>query len=435
MFEKGKIILLNFRDRFKCMYAILDCNNFYASCERVFNPSLQSKPIVILSNNDGCVIARSNEAKQYVPMGAVAFKYKEVFKKHNIHIFSSNYALYGDMSNRVMNIAAYFTPNIEIYSIDEAFLKFNKFENCDFNAYGLRIRNKVYKWTGLPVSIGFAHTKALSKIANKIAKKYPIETKGVYVIDTNEKRIKALKYTKIGDVWGIGRRISKKLLKLNIDTAYKFVQLPDEWVRKELSVVGLRLKHELEGKSVLSLDQVKSKKAIATTRTLDVSSSDYNVIKERVSTFAVTCSQKLRLQKTDCNLLMVFIHTNGHRKDQKQYSKNIVVKLPYPTNSSITITKYAIKGLKCIFKDGYKFKKIGVIVMGITPSNSKQINMFEKENEKHQILMKTIDNLNQSIGRNKIKLASQDLGRTWKMRQEKLSPCYTTDINDIIVVK
>ncbi len=416
------------------MFALVDCNNFYASCERIFNPTLNGKPIVVLSNNDGCVIARSNEAKPFVPMGAVAFKYKVAFLQNNINVFSSNYALYGDMSNRVMNTLREYTPDIEIYSIDEAFLQFTGFENYDLNAYGLTIRQRVKKVVGMPVSIGIAPTKALSKVANKIAKKFTDRTNGVYVIDTEEKRIKALKWTKIEDVWGIGRQLSKRLQSIKVMTAYDFTQLADEYVKSKLSIVELRLKHELEGKQRLSLDEVKSKKTIATTRSFENTITDIDNLKERVSTFAVSCAEKLRKQKSHCNALMLFIHTNGFNKDQPQYSRSIVVKLPYATNSSIILSQFALKGLEAIYKKGFHFKKAGVIVMELTPENVKQLDLFLDEDPKHQILMQAIDTINNNLGKKKLKLASQDLGRTWKMRQEKLSKRYTTNWNELLEV-
>ena len=415
------------------MFALVDCNNFYASCERVFRPNLNGKPVVVLSNNDGCVIARSNEAKTFgIPMGAPAFKFKEVFIKNKIRVFSSNYALYGDMSMRVMNLLSSFTSDIEIYSIDEAFLQFKGFENFDLQTYCENIKRTVDKGTGIPISIGVAPTKALSKVANRVAKKFPKETGGVYIIDSEDKRIKSLKWLKIGDVWGIGNRYAKRLKYKSINTAYDFINLPDIWVRKEMSVVGLRLKHELEGKPTLGLDKIKSKKAIATTRSFDYMYSDYDTIKERVSTFASSCAEKLRKQNSCCNVILVFIHTNGYRKDLPQYKRSIIVKTHYPTNSSIDIMKLSVLGLDKIFKKSYQYKKAGVIVMGITPENEKQLSFFSKENPKHSSLMKTIDSLNNDIGQNKVKFGSQDLGRTWKMRQEKLSPRYTTKLNEII---
>ena len=416
------------------MYALVDCNNFYASCERVFNPKLNHKPIVVLSNNDGCVIARSNEAKPFIPMGAAAFKYKDVFKKNNIHVFSSNYALYGDISNRIMNILSTFTPDIEVYSIDEAFLEFKGFENYDLTDYSIEIKDRIKKWTGMPVSIGIAPTKALSKIANKIAKKYADRTNGVYLLDSKEKIEKALKWTKIADVWGIGRKISKKLERINVFTAYDFIQLSDAYVRKEFSVVGLRLKHELQGESILKLEKIKSKKAIATTRSFKHDIADLNSLKERVATFAVSCSKKLRNQQSNANLLMVFIQTNAYRKEQTQYNKSITIKLPFATNSSITISKYAIKALTLLYKKGYQYKKAGVIVMGITPTNTKQLNLFVNENPKHKKLMKVMDKINGNYGEDVLKLASQNLEKTWVMRQEKLSKQYTTNWNELLTV-
>ena len=246
------------------MYALVDCNNFYASCERVFRPDLLGQPIVILSNNDGCVIARSNEAKAVgIPMGAPEFKYRALLKEQNVAVFSSNYALYGDLSSRVMRVLADFTPNLEIYSIDEAFLNFDGMSIEDYFSYGLLMKDKVQKWVGIPISIGFAQTKALSKIANKIAKKFAEKTNDVYIINTEQSRIKALKWTKIEDVWGIGNRLSKKALLQNIKTAYDFT-LPqhENWIRRTMGIVGMRLKYELEGKSVLELEPENVKKKI-----------------------------------------------------------------------------------------------------------------------------------------------------------------------------
>ena len=415
------------------MYALVDCNNFYASCERVFRPNLREKPIVVLSNNDGCVIARSNEAKALgVPMGAAAFKFKELFEANNIHVFSSNYALYGDMSSRVMNLLSTFSPDIEIYSVDEAFLQFTGFDLFKLQSYAETIKKTVDKGTGVPISIGIAPTKALSKVANRVAKKFPKKTGGVYIIDSEEKRLKALKWLAIEDVWGIGRKYSQRLQAYKVFTAYDFVNLHDDWVRKQMSVVGLRLKHELEGKPTLSLDTVQNKKAIATTRSFDKMYEDFDTIKERISTFAISCAEKLRRQNSCCNMLTVFVYTNNFRKDLPQYYKSIMVKTHYPTNSSIDLIKFAVSGLERIYKQGYNYKKAGVIVMGITPENTKQFTLFTSENPKHLPLMETIDSLNKSIGQNKVKFAAQDLGRTWKMKQEKLSPRYTTKLSEII---
>ena len=269
------------------MFALIDCNNFYVSCERVFNPSLEKKPVVVLSNNDGCAISRSDEAKALgIPMGAPAFKFEKFFEQYNVKVFSSNFPLYGDMSSRVMSILSKFSPNIEIYSIDEAFLKFEGFDRYDLDYYCLNIKNMVLKWTGIPISIGIAPTKSLAKVANRIAKKFPNKTKGVYLMNSEEKRVKALKWLKIEDVWGIGFRHAKKLRSINITTAYNFINLEDNWVRTNMSVVGLRLKKELEGRSVLDLEEIRSpKKAIATTRSFEGTINNFEKVKERISTF------------------------------------------------------------------------------------------------------------------------------------------------------
>ena len=419
------------------MFALVDCNNFYASCERVFNPKLDKKPIVILSNNDGCVISRSNEAKSLgIPMGAPAFKYDSLFKKNNIHVFSSNFPLYGDMSSRVMNILSAYTPNIEIYSIDEAFLEFTGFDNYDLEEYGKEMRKKILKWTGIPVSIGFAPTKALAKVANRISKKFDKKTKGVYAIDSEGKREKALKWLKIEDVWGIGYKHAARLKSYKINRAYDFIKLPDEWVRKQMSVVGLRLKKELEGESVLSLEEKRSaKKAIATTRSFEKNLICFEDLKERISTFSICCSEKLRSQKSNCNSIYVFVKSNRHQKNKSQYRNGIVMTLPYGSNSSITISKYAVEGLKKIYKKGIEYKKAGVVVLGLVSNSKMQLNIFEKEDPKHQILMKTLDFITKKEGSNKIKLASQDLKKIWKMKQTKLSSRYTTELKEIIALK
>ena len=417
------------------MYALVDCNNFYASCERVFNPTLRHKPIVVLSNNDGCVVARSNEAKALgIPMGAPAFEYKKLFQEYNVHVFSSNYALYGDMSNRVTRILRNYTPDLEVYSIDESFLQFKGFEAYDLVEYGKLIREDVLKNTLIPTCIGIAPTKALTKVANRIAKKYP-QLGGVYVIDAEEKRIKALKWLDIEDVWGIGRQFSKKLKAKGVNKALDFTLLPDDYVRKEFSVVGLRLKKELEGISAMELEDVKTKKNIATTRSFDKTYEDKAYLQERIATFAATCAEKLRNQHSNCNLLTVFIYTNRFQVDMPQYYQSINVTIPFPTNSSIELIKFAKIGLDAIYKKGYAYKKAGVIVGGITPESEKQFNLFEDEHPKHRKLMNVMDQMNFKYGVKKLKIGSQALDKTWKMRQDLLSPNYTTKWNDILTIQ
>lgn len=418
------------------MFALVDCNNFYASCERVFNPSLNCKPVVVLSNNDGCVIARSNEAKTLgIPMGAPAFKHKEIFEINHVQVFSANFPLYGDMSSRVMSVLCMFCPQMEIYSIDEAFLDFSGFELHDLEKIGIEMKKRVEQWTGIPISIGFAPTKALAKAANRIAKKFPTRTGGVYKIETEEQRIKALKWLKVEDVWGIGRRHALRLQEMKVLTAYDFIQLSDQWVREMMTVVGLRLKHDLQGIPTIQIEDVKDKKNIATTRTFDGNYTDYELIRERVASFAVSCGEKLRRQGSCCNSLMVFLHTNGFRDDLAQYSKNIVIKLPFATNSSIELAQFAQQGLQRIFKLGYAYKKAGVIVMDFTPEENQQMKLFTNRNVKHIKLMQAVDKINAATGQQKVRLAVQDPGRLWKMKQEKLSPRYTTNINEIINAK
>jgi DNA polymerase V len=418
------------------MFALVDCNNFYASCERVFNPNLQNKPVAILSNNDGCVISRSDEAKALkLPMGAPIFKWEAFCKANGIKVLSSNYPLYGDMSHRVMRILEQFTPDVEVYSIDEAFLEFKGFNACNFEAYGTKIRQRILKWTGIPTCVGIAPTKALSKAANKIARKFPEATSGVYVIDSEAKRVKALKWLKLEDVWGLGHGLQKRLKAKGCKTAYDFTLLPDEWVRKQFTITGWKLKKDLEGTSKIQLDEIKTKRAIATTRSFENTYSDIDNIKERVSTFAVRCAEKLRKQGSSCNMVYVSLQSDKHNKGTLQHRESRVVSLTYSTDSSLIISREAVKIAKQIFKTGVKYKRAGVIVMGLVPTSNHQLQLFNKENPKHKPLMQAIDSLNEKYAGNKVKLANQDLKRTWKMRQERLSPRYTTNIEDIIVVK
>jgi DNA polymerase V len=416
------------------MFALVDCNNFYASCERVFRPDLRDRPVVVLSNNDGCVIARSREAKAMdIPMGAPAFKFERMFERRGVHVFSANFALYGDMSSRVMNMLAEFAPDIEIYSIDEAFLEFDDAHKFDYLDYGRQISKTVERSTGIPISIGFAASKTLSKVANRVAKKFPRETGGVYVIDSSDKRTKALKWLMIEDVWGIGRQHTRRLNRLGITKAYDFALLPDRWVKMHMTVVGLRMKRELMGEPMIALDEDIAKKNIATTRTFETNYTEYNDIKERVVTFAVTSAEKLRRQNSRCNSLMVFLHSNPHREDLPQYARNVVVRSPFPTNSSIELAEVAEFGLKKIFREGYHYKKAGVIVMDIVPEKPFQLGMFCNSDPRHEAAMKAMDGINAELGYKELKLASQDR-RTWKMRQERLSPRYTTKINEIITI-
>ena len=419
------------------MYALVDCNNFYVSCERVFQPQLNGKPVVVLSNNDGCIISRSNEAKALgIPMGAPEFQVRDLIKQHDIRVFSSNYALYGDLSHRVMKILENYSPNVEVYSIDEAFLNFSGMTILELNVYGAEIQHRILKWLSIPIGIGFAPTKALSKVANKIAKKFPERTNGVYVIDTEEKRIKALKWTKIEDVWGIGFRLTKKMQARNIKTAYDFT-LPynEAFIRKEMGVVGMRLKYELEGKSVLEMEEPKAKKNIAVTRSFEKDITDFNELKERVVTFASVCSEKLRKQNSCCNVVTLYLRKDPFNANGEKYSFYRMQTLSFPSNTSFSISQTAIMMLKDLYQEGTAYKKAGVMVSEIVPSSQRQFMLFDEENPKYQKLMEVMDAVQAKTGERKLRLASQDLKRTWKMKQNHLSNRYTTNFNELLEVK
>jgi DNA polymerase V len=419
------------------MFALIDCNNFYASCERVFQPHLNGKPVVILSNNDGCVIARSNEAKSLgIPMGAPAFKYKEVFQKNKVQIFSSNFTLYGDISNRVMSIISRYVPDVEIYSIDEAFIKFDGFSEDETNEKCRVLIKTIFKWTGIPVSIGLAPTKSLAKVANRIAKKYSTKTNGFYSINSNEKRIKALKNISAGDIWGIGFQNEKKLFKVNVKSGIDFVNLPDQWVKKNMSILGLKLKKELEGIPTLNIEEGKiDKKSIATTRSFESEISSLNDLIERITTFSVVASKKLRRQNSECNMISVFIRSNPFKQNDDKYHFSLTGSLPFSTNSSIEISKFAVKLLNKIYSKNKSYKKAGIILMGLSPQSSHQFSLFDQNIDKQKKLMRSIDNIDNKYGLYKVRLASQDQKRIWKMKRQKLSRNYTTEIDEVLIVK
>lgn len=419
------------------MFGLVDCNNFYASCERVFNPYWNGKPVVVLSNNDGCVIARSNEVKKLgIKMGVPAYQIKTEIEQYGIGVFSSNYSLYGDMSSRVMSILSSFVENMEVYSIDEAFLDLTGFEHFDLKEYGQKIVNTTTKGTGIPVSLGIAPTKTLAKVANKFAKKIP-GYKGVCIIDSDDKRIKALKLTEIADVWGVGRRHCKLLAQYNVKTAFDFTQLPVGWVRQKMTVTGERMWKELNGISCIDMEYAPpAKKTICTSRAFGQTVTDLEGLKESVSSYAAICAEKLRQQKSCALSLMVFIHTNNFREDLPQYFQNSIVKFPVATNSTMEIVKYALTALKHIYKKGYQFKKAGVIITEIVPDSAIQTNLFDHvDRDKHSRLMAVVDQLNDGFKRNNLRLAVQEGDRKWRLRQEKLSPCYTTRISDILHFK
>lgn len=414
------------------MYALIDCNNFYASCERLFNPALNNRPVVVLSNNDGCVIARSNEAKQLgIPMGAPAFEYRYMFERAKVTVFSANFPLYGDMSRRVMNILSDYAPEQEIYSIDECFLDLSGIDNL--KNHGVNMRSQVERWTGIPISVGIAPTKALAKAANRIAKRYPAQSGGVHVIDTDELRIKALKWLQVDDVWGIGRRYAKKLHAHDIHTAHEFTQMSESWVMKHMTIVGLRLQRDLKGIPSIDMEMPEKKQSIATTRSFDKDYRTFDELKERISTFASISAEKLRAQESMCRRLTVFVETNRFRDEENFYANSAAVKLPFPTSSTIELSNFAIRGLKQIFRENRNYKRAGVILMDFEDANQYQPDLFLNANPKHKELMRVMDRLNNKYGKRLIRLANQD-EKVHKMKQERLSPAYTTDINQIIEI-
>jgi DNA polymerase V len=418
------------------MIGLIDCNNFYVSCERVFDPSLINRPVVVLSNNDGCVISRSNEAKALgIKMGEPAFKIKELIEKHDIKVFSSNYTLYGDMSHRVMSVISQFSPDIEIYSIDEAFILFDGFENFDIEEYARKIVKTVFKYTGIPISLGISSTKTLAKVANKLAKKD--KKKSYFILNDKSITENVLKEFDVSEIWGIGRQYTKLLKKNNINTAFDFINKNKTWVKKNLKVVGERTWLELQGIPCIEIEKhIQNKKQICTSRSFGEMISEFESLSQAVATFTARCAYKLRKQNSFAVSFMVFIHTNHFRKDLPQYAKNTIVKLPVPTNSSNILIKYALAALKNIYLPDYKYKKAGVIITEITPASNLQGNLFtEPPSEKLNQLMKYIDFINNKLGNDKVRIASQGFNRKWKLRQEKLSPCYSTRLDESIVIK
>lgn len=419
------------------MFALVDCNNFYASCERVFNPSLIGQPVVVLSNNDGCVIARSQEAKDLgIPMGVPAFEIKSLVESGRVKAFSSNYTLYGDMSQRVMATLSTFVPNIEIYSIDESFLDFSGFDTYfNITQYATHIRNTVTKNTGIPVSIGIAPTKTLAKVANKLAKKQR-KNEGVYIIEEDVEIQAALEMTKIEDVWGIGHRHSKMLKDHNIHTALDFTYALPNWVKSKMSIVCLRTWHELRGNACIPLDNSPvPKQNICTSRSFGTMLEKYSEIEEAMCNHAASCAYKLRKQESCASVVTVFLMTNFFRKDLPQYSRSISVNLPVATNSTIEIIEYACKALDKAYKKGYKYKKVGVIVSEIRPQDQIMLGLFDSiDRVKHTTVMKAMDSLNDKFGRQKVKVSRQGFDRKWRLKNECISKCYTTNIDEIITV-
>ena len=424
------------------MFAVIDCNNFFVSCERVFNPALEGKPVVVLSNNDGCVVSRSQQAKDLgVKMGMPAYQMEERYEWKDVISFSSNYKLYGDMSRRVMSVLQELVPSMEIYSIDEAFASFSGMsvelikEKCEEIVY------KVRKYTGIPVCVGVAPTKTLAKVANWYAKRYK-GYHGYCIIDSEQKREKALQLLEIGEVWGIGRRYSKFLKGEGVHTALAFTQKSAWWVKKNMGVVGLRTQMELNGTPVANLDLREEKKSITTSRSFGEMVSSLEELESAVSSFAAACAGKLRQQHSAAGMMTVYILTNFFREDLPRYYNSITIKFPEATDSTMELVGEALKGLKQIYRKGYLYKKAGVIVGDIVPSDGVQQNLFEeKDIGKIKSLNNVLDSVNAKYGRDVLRIAVQgsferrNSKEKWVMKREHLSGNYTTDIKDIINIK
>ena len=415
--------------------ALVDCNSFYASCERIFKPKLIGDAVVVLSNNDGCIIARSNEAKELgIQMGEPYFKAEKIIKKNKVKVFSSNYTLYGDISQRVMEILSSFSPDIEIYSIDEAFLNFNGFENYELNIYCKHIVKTIKSWVGIPVSIGLSTTKTLSKIANNLAKKNP-KYAGVCVLKGRKEIKEALQKTQIENVWGIGKSLATFLKRYQVFTAEEFSLIDRKWIRKNMGVVGERIYLELHGISCLNLEQLPSqKKSCCVSRSFGKLVEEIKEMEESISNYGSRVAEKIREEGLVAESMSVFVLTNFFNKRERQYSNSIRLKLPYPTNNSIQIVKTAVEGIKNIYRKGYKYKKAGIILHELSDEFSTK-GLLDYNREISDALMRSMDNINNRYGSSTLQLASEGIKKNWRLQREKISPCYTTNFKDLMIVR
>jgi len=418
------------------MYALADCNNFFVSCERVFNPGLNGRPVIVLSNNDGCAVSRSNEAKALgISMGVPLFKIRDIVEKHHVAVFSSNFALYGDMSRRIHQTLRQLAPAIEIYSIDEAFLDLRGLERTDLDAFARKASAMCFKNTGIPVSVGVAPTKTLAKIASKHCKKRP-ELQGGYFLHQKEDIREMLKTVPVEDIWGIGRRYSQKLNSYGVYTAADFVTLPPEWVKKEMSINGLRTQNELKGESCIDfLDFVPPKKQICVSRSFAREMVDFGNLSEQVSLFTAMVCEKLRRQKSACHQVIVFLLTNRFKEDAPQQYESRMFTFPVAASSTLEINRVVLKELSFLYRKGYGYKKAGVILTGIIPDDAVQLNLYDNTDRmKHSRLMKVMDQVNERIGHGTLAVATESREGI-KMNRQRLSPQYTTKWTDIPVVK
>ena len=423
------------------MKAIVDCNSFYAACERLFKPSLHGKPVVVLSNNDGCIVSRTDEAKALgIQMAGPYYQNKEEIEKNKVAVFSSNYHLYGDLSWRVMETLRILSPHVEVYSVDESFLDLDGIDENKLYEYALFLKLTTELWTGIPVSIGVAPTKVLSKVANRLAKKDKTGTKGVMVLQTPEQQMEALQQTPVEDVWGVGGASSKKLRMFNINTAWDLRNMSEDWARKNLGgVVGVRLIKELRGQPCIEMkDPLETKKMIATTRMFGKPVYELRELREAVATYITRAAEKLRRQNSAAKTISVFLVTNNYSShyEYKPASFSLYTTLPFATSLTNLLIEHAMPLVENLYKKGSKYLKAGVILSDIVPDDKIQFNLFEKpSNDTEKKLMKMIDNVNFSMRNDVLKFASSGMKRDWKMRQELRSPRYTTRWEELFQVK
>ena len=406
--------------------ALVDCNSFYVSCERLFNPRIRKKPVVVLSNNDGCIISRSNEAKALgIKMGEPYFKAKDIIVKNKVEVFSSNYSLYGDLSRRVMRILKRFNSEIEVYSIDEAFLDLSNFHDQDVEKIGKEIRETVLQWTGIPTSIGIAKTKTLSKIANHIAKKKQSGVTNLIGIDNLDP---ILEKVEINDVWGVGKQLTKFYQKNGIYNAKQLKNKSNTWIKKSSNVLGSRTAMELRGIPCINLETTQAKrKSCVVSRSFGKRIEKFQELKEAVANYCLNASEKIRSESLVAKAITVFVRTSPFQRNYSYYSNAKTIDFPIATNNSIEIVKTAVSILEAIFKNGYQYQKAGVMLTGLHNDDGRK-NLFSSEkDEKINSLMRSIDNTNYRYGRSTLSLASAGVKKKWNMRRQYSSKIDTAD--------
>ncbi|MFZ5774864.1 MAG: Y-family DNA polymerase [Thermodesulfobacteriota bacterium] len=417
------------------IFGLLDCNNFYVSCERVFNPALAGRPVVVLSNNDGCVIARSNEAKALgIAMGEPYFRCKQLLERHRVRVFSSNYALYGDMSQRVMQVLGGLEPEVEVYSIDEAFLRLPAAGEAALRETGGRIRSTIGRYTGIPVSIGFGPTKTLAKLANRIAKKRP-EHGGVFAMLAGSDIEGILRGIEVGDVWGIGRRSAQKLALRGIRTAHDLSRADEAWVRGLLGITAVRTMHELRGIPCFSLEESPpAKHSIACSRSFGVLVAEQVQMREATVTYVCRAAEKLREQQLRAASLTLSLTTNRHRADLPQYVNSRTIALPSPTSDTSALIAAAGRLLAELFRPGYLYQKVGVVPADLTPGHLQQPHLFLAPRRNRDSLDQALDRINRRWGRDTLQYGGAGLSKPWHNRRAMKSPSYTTSWQELPVV-